>query len=412
MERAGTEFGGARAADHRPGRLGLREQLDRPLTSYYLTLGIAILLLGIGLLMAISISSVQQSSRAVAPNWPLQRQAVCVGIGIACMLLAAVTPPRVFRVMAYPLLAVAVLGLVLALISQDHAEQWINIGGQRVQPSEIAKFALVVWGSDLLARKYKLGLLADWRHNLVPLLPGTAVVCMLVVAGNDLGTTFILVMIFLTLLWVIGTPGPVFGTMLIMAALIALFLIASDPYRLQRIDVMFLHPSGGLVGANMQAIQGRRAVGSGGWLGVGLGAGSQKWSTVPNATTSFIFAIVGEDLGLVGASVVTLLYGGLAYTGMRIARRTDDIFIRLAATAAAAWIVVQAFVNIGSVLALFPVTGMSLPLVSYNPSSLLVTAITAGMLMSFAKREPEAIRAIATGTTPVRRALKRWGLLA
>jgi cell division protein FtsW len=415
MEHAAAEFDGARVARHRPWPSGIGDRLDRPLTSYYLILGIAILLLGIGMLMAISISSWQQSARSMPANSLLQRQAICVGIGIACMLLAASAPPRVFRAAAYPLLCVALVGLCLELIGagQDGAPRWFNIGGQQVQPSEIAKFALVVWGSDLLARKYKLGLLADWRHYLIPLMPGVSVVCLLVMGGNDLATTFILLMIFLTLLWVIGTPGPVFGGMLILVALTLLLLVVSAPYRFQRIELMFLHPgSAAAVGPDMQAIQGKRAFGSGGWFGVGLSASSQKWSAVPNATTNFIFTIVGEDLGLIGASLVTLLYGGLAYTGMRIARRSDDIFIRLAATGAMAWIVIQAFANIGGVLGLFPVTGMSLPLVSYDPSSLLVTMITLGMLMSFAKRESDAIRAIAAGATPVRRALSWLGLVA
>ena len=146
---------------------------------------------------------------------------------------------------------------------------------------------------------------------------------------------------------------------------------------------------------NMQAIQGKRAVGSGEFFGVGLGASRQKWGWVPDDSTDFIFAILGEELGLVGTLCVTFLYGGLAYAGLRIARRVQDTFMRLAAGAATAWIVVQALVNMGAVLGLLPITGVPLPLMSEGLSSLLVTMVALGMLMSFAKREPGASQALA-----------------
>jgi cell division protein FtsW len=152
-------------------------------------------------------------------------------------------------------------------------------------------------------------------------------------------------------------------------------------------------------------------VGSGGWFGVGLGAGKLKWGWVPNAPTDFIFAIIGEELGLVGTLCVTFLYGGLAYAGMRIARRVPDTFMRLAAAAATAWIVVQALVNIGAVIGLLPITGVPLPLVSAGLSSLLVTLVALGMLMSFAKREPGASQALAAaGPGPALRVLSWLGL--
>jgi cell division protein FtsW len=146
---------------------------------------------------------------------------------------------------------------------------------------------------------------------------------------------------------------------------------------------------------------------------VGLGAGKLKWGWVPNAPTDFIFAIIGEELGLVGTLCVTFLYGGLAYAGLRIARRVPDTFMRLAAAAATAWIIVQALVNIGAVIGLLPITGVPLPLVSEGLSSLLATLVALGMLMSFAKREPGASQALAAaGPGPVLRVLSWLGLAA
>jgi len=238
-------------------------------------------------------------------------------------------------------------------------------------------------------------------------MPGTAILCMLVMLGDDLGTTFLLLVIFLALLWVIGTPGRLFIGMLGLLVFIMIILVMVASYRLKRITG-FLNPQAQASSAGWQAIQGKYAVGSGGLFGVGLGASRQKWGWVPNSTTDFIFAILGEELGLVGTVCVTFLYGGLAYAGLRIARRVPDTFMRLAAAAATAWIVVQALVNIGAVIGLLPITGVPLPLVSAGLSSLLVTMAALGMLMSFAKREPGARQALAAAGPGVPLRILSW----
>jgi cell division protein FtsW len=156
----------------------------------------------------------------------------------------------------------------------------------------------------------------------------------------------------------------------------------------------------------MQAIQGRYALGSGGIFGVGLGASREKWGWLPESTSDFIFAIIGEELGLVGTFCVTALYGGLAFAGLRVARRAPDTFSQLLSGVITVWIVAQAVVNIGAVIGLFPITGVPLPLVSQGLSSVLVTMVGLGMLMSFARREPGASHALAArGPSPGGRAL-------
>src|SRR6266702_1206012 len=338
-------------------RTGLPGMLDRPLTSYYLILGITTLLLALGLIMVLSTSSVAQLDQGGSPFSAFQHQLVGVAIGIPCMWLAARSSPTVVRAAAYPLMFLAILGLLL-----------------------------------------------------IPLLPGAGILSLLVMLGDDLGTTFLLLVIFLALLWVIGTPLRMYAGILGLIGLILLILIVVAKYRFQRLT-LFLHPQGGPLGPDMQGIQGKWAVGSGGWFGMGLGASRQKWGYVPNDTTDFIFAIIGEELGLVGSLCVSLLYGGLAYAGLRIARRVQDTFVRLAAAGATAWIVVEAIVNIGAVLGLLPITGGPLPLVSYGLSSLLVTVVALGMLMSFAKREPGAEHALAAaGPGAARRTLSWLGL--
>jgi cell division protein FtsW len=387
--------------------------LDRPLTSYYLILGITTLLLALGLVMVLSTSSVQNLGQGASPYAGFQHQLLGVLLGLPCMWLAARCSPTLFRAAAYPLMFVAVLGLLLTPVigvQYQGATRELIFGPIVFQASELAKLAFLLWGADLLARKEKLSQLDDWRYLLIPLMPGAGILCMLVMLGDDLGTTFILLLIFLGLLWVVGTPLRLYLGMLALIVLALLMLAVVAKYRSARLS-QFFNPQGGPVGPDMQPIQGKWAVGSGGWFGVGLGASRQKWGWVPDDTTDFIFAIIGEELGLVGTLCVSLLYGGLAYAGLRIARRVEDTFVRLAAAGATVWIVGQAIVNIGAVIGLIPITGVPLPLVSAGLSSLVTTMIALGMLMSFARREPGAAQALAeAGPGPARRALSWLGL--
>jgi cell division protein FtsW len=378
-----------------------RALLDRPLTSYYLILGATALLLCLGLMMVLSTTSVTDLNQGESPYHDFEWQVIGIVVGLPIMWLMARSSPRVFRAMAYPLLAVSVIGLGLTLIPgvavvHNGVARWIAVGPITFQPSELAKLALAVWGADLLARKEKLGMLADWRHLLVPLMPGAGVLALLVMAGQDLGTTSILLIVLLALLWVAGIPSRVFAALIILLGLVLVLLYVSRGYGSARIED-FLHPSNNTnpVGTNQQSIQGKYALGSGGLFGSGLGASKEQWSWLPEDSSDFIFAIIGEELGLVGTLCVTALYGGLAYAGLRVARRAPDTFSRLAAATITAWIVMQAVVNIGAVIGVFPITGVPLPLVSQGLSSVLVTMIGLGMLMSFARREPGASQALA-----------------
>jgi len=377
-----------------------RSLLDRPLTSYYLIAGITTLLLCLGLVMVLSTSSVVDLSNGESPYQDFIFQLLGILVGVPVMWVAARCQPRLFRAAAYPLLAVSAIGLCLILIPGvgvhvNGATRWIAVGPVNVQPSEIAKLALAVWGADLLARKEKLGMLTDWRHMLMPLLPGTGVLALLVMAGDDLGTTSILLIVFLALLWFIGTPGRVFVGLLIFMLLVLLLLGVTQSYRLKRLTGFWDTTSSSASGVNWQSTQGKYALGSGGIFGVGLGASREKWLWLPESSSDFIFAIIGEELGLIGTLCVTALYGGLAFAGLRVARRAPDTFSRLLSGTITVWIVGQAVVNIGAVIGVFPVTGVPLPLVSQGLSSVLVTMVGLGMLMSFARREPGASQALA-----------------
>ncbi|HEY5031594.1 MAG TPA: putative lipid II flippase FtsW, partial [Actinomycetes bacterium] len=316
-----------------------------------------------------------------------------------------------FRLASVPLLIGALGLLCLVLVpgvgySVNGNQNWINFGGPfRIQPSEAAKLALVIWSADVLSRKQKL--LSQWRHLLVPILPVTVILLTLVMLGNDLGTDVILMAIAAALLFVVGAPTRLFAVLGTIAISGVVFLSISAPHRLDRFT-SWLHPSADTLGTGYQAIQGRFALGSGGWWGLGLGAGREKWGWLPEAHTDFIFAVIGEELGLIGTLAVLILFALVVYAGIRIALRSDDLFIRLAAGGATAWITVQALINIGAVLGLLPIAGVPLPLVSYGGSALLPTLVALGMLLAFARCEPGARAALAArGPGPVRRLVAR-----
>jgi cell division protein FtsW len=380
--------------------------LARPLASYYLVLGTTAMLVILGLVMVLSASSVIAYSRDGSSFAIVSKQALWVGIGLPAMFIASRISPRGWRLLGYPLLMLSLLLLVAVLVpgvgrSSHGATRWIDLpAGLQIQPSEPAKLALVLWGADLLTRKEKL--LGDWKHVLIPLVPGTLLMIGLVMLEPDLGTTAVLVAVLLALLWVSGASMRVFAGLGVAFAGLAGVLAMSAPYRLARL-VSFRDPFAHAAGSGYQAVHGIYALASGGWWGVGLGASREKWAYLPNAYTDYIYAIIGEELGLLGTLVVLSLFALLGYAGIRIASRSKDRFTQLAAAGITAWLLCQALVNIGYVIGLLPVTGIPLPLVSFGGSALVPTLIALGMLLSFARREPGAAAALARRRKPFRR---------
>jgi cell division protein FtsW len=360
--------------------------LQREATPYYLLLGATLLLLVLGLVMVFSASSVVAFS-SQGSSWAIvSRQALWVAIGLPLMGVAAHLPVRAWRALAYLALAGSLALLVLVVFAGTEVNgnrNWLDFGGPfRIQPAELAKLALVLWGADLLARKERL--LGHWTHLLVPLVPVAGAVTGLVLLGGDLGTAVILVGIVATLLYAVGAPLRVFLVFAAPAGLMVAYLIQARSERLERIT-SWLDPSMDPEGAGWQALRGKFALATGGWWGAGLGASKEKWGTLPEAHTDFIFAILGEELGLVGTVAVLALFGILGYAGLRVAVTATDPFVRLASAGVTGWILLQALVNIGTVLGVLPITGVPLPLVSYGGSALVPTLLGLGMLLSFAR---------------------------
>ncbi|MGH8939533.1 MAG: putative lipid II flippase FtsW, partial [Actinomycetes bacterium] len=317
----------------------------------------------------------------------VSKQAMWVAIGLPLMWVASRLPVRAWRACAYVALLVSVALLFLVVFagtSVNGNRNWLDFGGPfRLQPSELAKLSLILWGADLLARKHKL--LDQWKHLLVPLVPVGALVIGLVLLGGDLGTALILVVVLAGLLYVAGSPLRIFAAAAVPVGLIVLYMVQTRSARLSRIT-SWLDPSTDPAGAGWQALHGKFALASGGWWGAGLGGSKEKWGSLPEAHTDFIFAIIGEELGLVGTLAVLALFGAIGYAGLRIAVHAEDLFVRLAAGGVTAWILFQALVNVGAVLGVLPITGVPLPLVSYGGSALVPTMLALGMLLSFARQ--------------------------
>lgn len=369
--------------------------LDHPLSTYYLIMVSTMLLLVIGLVMVLSASSIESYRVFGSPYTLAQRQALFAVLGVVLMFLMARTSPHFWRGIAFATLIVALVLLVVVLfIGVEVAGQrnWIEVWGPfRFQPSEVAKFALVIFGARVLA-KHNDGYLT-LREMLVPIVPVGVVMMVLVLLEGDFGNAMLLGAIMVGLLFAAGAPLRIFPVMLLISGIGIWGLTVLAPYRMARI-MAWLNPGEDRLGFGWQVTQGQYALGTGGLLGVGLGASREKWGSLPEAHTDFIFPVIGEELGLIGTLAVLFVIGLLALAIFRLAIASRDPFVRIAAAGVGAWIVVQAVVNIGASLALLPITGLPLPLVSYGGSSLVPTLIAIGMLMSFARHEPGARTAL------------------
>jgi cell division protein FtsW len=268
----------------------------------------------------------------------------------------------------------------------------------------VAKIALIVWAATVLCRKRST--LDSWSHVLVPVvLPVGVIVVGLVLAGRDLGTGLVLLLVLAALLFAAGAPARIFLTSAAAMGVLATVLATTSANRMARIDAWLKGSCSDQLGTCFQSIHGKYALADGGWWGVGLGASREKWSWLPEAHNDFIFAIIGEELGLVGALVVLALFGVLAWACYRLVVRSDDPFVRIATAGVMAWVVGQALVNIGAVIGMLPVIGVPLPLVSSGGTALLTTMFGLGMLLSFARHEPECRTALAGRPSLLRRSL-------
>lgn len=373
--------------------------LGRPMTSFHLIIAVTSLLTTLGLIMVLSASGVR-SYGADGSAWVIfGKQVLWTVIGLIAAYVAMRMSVRFLRRVAFTGYVVTIILLVLVLVPgighlANGSRKWFVIAGFSMQPSELAKIAFVIWGAHLLAARRMER--ASLREMLIPLVPAAVIALALIVAQPDLGQTVSLGIILLALLWYAGLPLRVFGTSLAAVFMAGAVLAMSAGYRSDRVR-SWLDPDNDPQDTGYQARQAKYALAHGGIFGDGLGQGTAKWNYLPNAHNDFIFAIIGEELGFIGAFGLLALFGLFAYTGMRIARRSADPFLRLLTATTTMWVLGQAFINIGYVIGVLPVTGLQLPLISAGGTSTAATLFMIGLMANAARHEPEAVAALRAG---------------
>jgi len=359
-----------------------------------LLFGTTLLLVGFGLVMVLSASAVEEQSASGDPFNRVLRQAIFAALGLPMMLLASRAPMSFWKRWAWPAMLVGI-GLQLLVFvpgigfGYGGNQNWIQIGDFTLQPSEFVKIALIVWIASILGPR--VAELGDLRRMALPLVPVAAVAIGLVLLGKDLGTVLIMVLIVFGCLFFAGARIWHLTVGGLLIAIAAVLVALTSPSRVSRITSWIEGcDASDYAGTCWQIYQGMFALANGGVFGVGLGNSQAKWNWLPEADTDYIFAIVGEELGLIGGAVVLGIFVVLAIALVRIMRRASDPFARIATGGVLVWVVGQGFVNIAVVLGLLPVLGVPLPLVSAGGSSLLAVLLALGIVMSFTRARPSA----------------------
>lgn len=342
-----------------------------------------------GLVMVLSASSVPSLHQlANSPFYMFKRQAMWAGVGAVAFVVASRIDYRRVRFLAGPSMLVTLAMLVAVLvpglgIAENGSRRWLGVGPLVIQPSELAKLTLIVFVADLLARRERR--MDRPELTVRPVMLILVILSGLIVVQPKLGTPIIMSSVVILMLFVSGARMRSLLSWVTVAGVAATLLAYAAPYRRQRL-LAFMDPWKDPLGIGMQAVQSQVGIASGGLYGVGLGASRAKWGFLPFAYTDFIFAVVAEEIGLIGASALIGAFLLIAWLGLRTALGAPDRFGTLLAAGITCWLLVQAFLNIGMVLGVLPITGEALPFISAGGSSLVVTLTAAGLLTSVARR--------------------------
>lgn len=390
----------ARPTGADPKGLAARVSLGRvfrPVSTEFLLIASTALLLTIfGLVMILSATS----ASATDPWDTAMKQGLFALVGVPLMFLISRFPVAFLKKLAWPALILAV-GLQLLVfvpglgIESGGNRNWIGIGGFTLQPSEFLKVTLALWIAFVLLRKQTR--LAIWHHVFIPVVPVSVLAIGTVMAGHDLGTAMVIVLVVLGCLFFSGVKLRLFILPLLGGLIGVLAYALSSTNRMNRIMSMLNPENCDYYTECYQATHGVWGLASGGIFGLGLGNSVEKYDWLPAAANDYIFAIVGEELGLIGCVVVLALFTFFAVGAFHIIRKTSDPFIRVAAGGITVWIIGQAVINVGVVLRVFPVMGVPLPFMSQGGTALLSVLIGCGVLLAFARTLPAASRDRVTG---------------
>ncbi|GAA3338911.1 hypothetical protein GCM10017714_12210 [Curtobacterium pusillum] len=362
-------------------------------STFYTILGVTLFLVVFGVVMVLSSSSVEQYAATHDFFGAASRQGLYAVLGVPLMLIASRLPARFWRKWAMWIVGVGLVVQALVVLtplgySIQGNRNWIRIGSFTAQPSEILKLALVLGiGAIMYVKRDKLD---DWKEVFVPVGIAAGGSIGLVLVGKDLGTALIMILLTLGALFVGGARLRHLGVGLLALLVIVPIVTASSSSRSSRISAWLSGCTDTSQYQDLcwQPVHGMWALASGGVFGVGLGNSKAKWSWLPEADNDYIFAIIGEELGLVGAVVVLALFVVLAVGMIKIIRQSNDPFVKTVTGGVLAWIIGQALVNIAVVLGLLPVLGVPLPLISAGGSALIMTLVAIGVVLSFARELP------------------------
>lgn len=362
---------------------------------FWALLAVVVVINMIGLIMVLSSSAVKVLDGHHSPWSFFQRQVAWAAIGSVALVFMLYVGHRLRRYAGWGLTgAVVLLALVLVPgvgITANGAARWLGVGPLQVQPSELAKLALILLVADRV--DHRQGHLRDsWRAAVVvvrPVMLALGAVAGLVMLEPNLGTTIVLVSIVLLMLFAVGAPPGCLARWTAGFVAFAVFAVVRTPWRVSRL-MAYRNPWAHADGSGYQTLQSQTAAAGGGWFGRGLGDSRAKWNFLPEAHTDFIYAVMAEELGLVGAVCLVVLFLALAGLGVWVACRARTTYDMLVAVGVTGWLVVQGFVNIGATVGILPVTGVPLPFVSFGGSSLLVTLAATGLLLSVARHPTSA----------------------
>ena len=342
-----------------------------------------------GLVMVGSASPVVSLMTYHSPWTIFFRQTLWMVVGIGALLICARIDYRVWRKFGV-LLVIGTMGLLVAVlvpglgVVAGGSSRWIGFGMLRLQPSELMKLALVVFAADIVVKRMDRS--APAKQVIAPVMCVLVISAALIIKQPDMGTAMVLSCTAFGILFMSGVPLAPLTKVLVTFVVVVLVFAVSDSYRRDRI-LSFVNPGAHQSGSGYQVWQSLIGLGSGHLFGLGLGGGREKWGTLPNAHTDFIFSVVGEELGLVGAIVIMCFFFALAWYGFRAASRAPDRFGCLMAVGVTTWVTSQAVINIGAVIGVLPVTGIPLPFISFGGSSLVITLAAMGILMNIAMQE-------------------------
>lgn len=370
-------------------RVSLGRLLTPPSSEFLLIASTALLLTVFGIIMVISATSARESG---VMDTAL-KQGMFAAVGIPLMFLVSRLPVSFLKKMSWPALigATALQLLVFTPLGVGSGGNlnWIEIAGFTVQPSEFLKLALALWIAYVLLRKRVL--LGIWHHVFIPVIPVGLLAIGTVIAGRDLGTSMVLVLILLGCLFFAGVKLRLFIIPVLLGVAGVIALAVASPDRMRRITAVCTDMSN-YADNCYQSIHAVWGMANGGFFGLGLGNSQEKYGWLPAASNDFIFAIVGEELGLLGCLVVLALFTFFAVGAFHIMRKTPDPFIRVAAGGITVWIIGQALINIGVVIGVFPVLGVPLPFMSQGGTALLAVLLACGVLLAFARTIPPVER--------------------